>query len=283
MTALWLAAVGAFSFLLTILWLGLVALPSLSLGVAPLARAWPDRRLVFLSAWARAQCRVVLGLLRLGGARCTRVGEIDTRGPGIIVTNHQSVLDIPTLVLMSQPWVPAFVARDRYAQPGIPILPLGLRLAGCPVIDPGDREAALAVLRSAMRCDRTYLIYPEGHRSGDGELQPFRPAGLIAMLAERRVPVWLVATDGFCAGRRLADFLANVHRIDGRTEVVGRYDPPTREEELPAFVASLHARLGGHLAEMRSRRAGLTPPPARGPAPRPPRPGYSRLPSSLSR
>ena len=249
-------AAGALSFGLLLVWLALVALPSLALGVAPAARLWPARRLQLVSAWARIVCRVVLVFLRVGGARCTRVGSVDTSGAGLVVTNHQSVLDIPTLVLMSRPFVPAFVARDRYARPGVPIIPLGLRLAGCPVIDPDDRHASVAVLREAVRRDRTLLIYPEGRRSADGELQRFRPAGLVAMLDERRVPVWLVATDGFSAGRRLVDFVLNVHRIDGCTEVVGRYDPPARTEELPAFVARLHADLGAHLVTMRARRGG---------------------------
>jgi len=248
-------AAGALAFGLLLLWLAVVAMPSLAFVVAPAARRWPDRRLRLVSDWARIVCRVVLGFLRLGGARYSRVGEIDTRGAGVVVTNHQSVLDIPALVLMCRPFVPAFVARDRYARPGIPIIPLGLRLAECPVIDPDDRCASVAVLREAVRRDRTLLIYPEGRRSDDGQLQRFRPAGLIAMLDERRVPVWLVATDGFSAGRCLADFVLNVHRIDGRTELVGRYDPPALAEDLPAFVARLHADLGAHLARMRARRS----------------------------
>jgi len=246
-------AAGALAFGLLLLWLALVAMPSLAFGVATAARLWPDRRLQLVSAWARIVCRVVLGFLRLGGARYTRVGEIDTRGAGLVVTNHQSVLDIPTIVLMSRPFVPAFVARDRYARPGIPILPLGLRLAECPVIDPADRYGSLAVLREAVRRERTLLIYPEGRRSDDGQLQRFRPAGLLAMLEERRVPVWLVATDGFSAGRRVVDFVLNVHRIDGRTELVGRYDPPALAGDLPAFVSRLHADLGAHLVTMRAR------------------------------
>lgn len=248
--------VGALSFLLVLVWIVLLAAPSLAFGVAPAARLWPERRLQFVSIWARLACGVVLGLLRLGGARYSRVGEVDTRGPGIVVTNHQSLLDIPTIILMSRPWVPAFVARNRYARRGIPIIPLGLRLAGCPVIDPDDRAASVTVLRQAIRRDRTLLIYPEGHRSDDGRLQRFRPAGLLAMLDERRVPVWLVATDGFSAGRCLLDFVCNVHLIDGCTEVVGRYDPPELAEDLPAFVARLHADLGAHLVGMRARRHG---------------------------
>ena len=124
------------------------------------------------------------------------------------------------------------------------------------MIDPDDRDGSVAVLREAVRRDRTLLIYPEGRRSDDGQLQRFRPAGLLAMLDERRVPVWLVATDGFSAGRRLRDFFSNVHHVDGCTELVGRYDPPERAEDLPPFVARLHADLAAHLATMRARRSG---------------------------
>src|SRR6185503_322315 len=102
--------------------------------------------------------------------------------------------------------------------------------AECPIVDPRrDRVAAVELLRTAVRADRAVFIYPEGHRSADGDLQPFRTAGLLAMLAERRVPVWLVATDGFSSGRRLVDLL-QLHHIRGITEVLGCFDPPADAE-----------------------------------------------------
>jgi 1-acyl-sn-glycerol-3-phosphate acyltransferase len=193
---------------------------------------------------------VVLGLMRLGGARFFRRGALRTDVAGIVLMNHQSVLDIPTAVIMCAPIVPAFVARERYAR--APLIGTGLRLADCPVVDPrGDREGALAALREAVRADRAILIYPEGHRSTDGTLQPFRTAGLLAMLTERRVPVWLVATDGYTGSRRLVD-LVQLHRIRGVTEVLGRFDPPADAAEIPAFLDGLHASLAGGLARMRS-------------------------------
>jgi 1-acyl-sn-glycerol-3-phosphate acyltransferase len=146
-----------------------------------------------------------------------------------------------------------FVTRMRYTY--APMIGTGLWLADCPVIDPRkDRDGAVAVLRRAAWQDRMLLIYPEGHRSTDGELQPFRTAGLLAILGERRLPVFLVATDGYCAGRKLMDFVFNVFSIDGRTELVGRFDPPQDAGELPAFLDRLHAELGAHLAGMRQRR-----------------------------
>lgn len=255
MTKLLRSAAGALSFLAVLLWLGLAGLPSILLLSMPASRVHRSRRLAWISTWARANSRVVLGLLRLGGARYFRQGEIETDKPGIIVMNHQSLLDIPTAIVMSRPLVPAFVARERYGL--VPMISTGLRLADCPVVDPRkDRDGAVATLRQAVWQDRALLIYPEGHRSQDGELQPFRSAGLLAMLRERRVPVWLVATDGFRAGRRLIDFVRNVHRIRGRTELVGRYEPPADAEQLPAFIDGLHADLVAHLEGMRRPNQG---------------------------
>jgi 1-acyl-sn-glycerol-3-phosphate acyltransferase len=231
-------------------WLGIAALPSLllmSLAARPLG---PGRRLSWVSSWARVQCRLVLDMLRLGGARSVRRGVLRTDVAGIILMNHQSVLDIPTAVLMCEPVVPAFVARERYAR--VPLIGTGLRLADCPIVDPKrDREGALATLRQAVHADRAILIYPEGHRTTDGTLQPFRTAGLVAMLTERRVPVWLVATDGFTGGRRLVD-LVQLYRIRGVTEVVGRFQPPDEEADIPAFLDGLHSHLAEALARIRS-------------------------------
>jgi 1-acyl-sn-glycerol-3-phosphate acyltransferase len=235
---------------LVLAWLGVAALPSVvALGFAA-RRVSTTRRLSWISAWARTQAKVALGLLRAGGARFKRVGHVRTDQAGLIVMNHQSVLDIPTAILMSGPIVPAFVTRSRYTR--VPMIGAGLRCADCPIVDPGrDREEALRTLAGAVQNERALLIYPEGHRTPDGTLQPFRTAGLLAMLEARRVPVWLVATDGFWSGRRLVD-LVRLDRIRGRTVVVGRFDPPEDAAALPGFLAVLEARLAEALAALRS-------------------------------
>src|SRR5439155_3181188 len=126
-----------------------------------------------------------------------RTGAISTREPSLIVMNHQSLLDIPTVVLMVDPYVCRFVARHRYRR-FVPSVSLCMRLLGCPIIDPDNRKAALRTMRQAAR-DQAHglLVFPEGHRTRDGEIQPFHAAGLEIMLRERLLPVYLVVTDGF--------------------------------------------------------------------------------------
>ena len=245
------AARGAIALAFVLAWLGLVALPSLLLLSVP-ARFMPAAtRLSWVSGWAQAHCRLVLAAFGVGGARYERRGTVRTDAAGIIVMNHQSLLDIPTAIVMCAPLVPAFVARARYAR--VPLIGTGLRVADCPVVDPGrDRDAALAQLAQAVQKERALLIYPEGHRSPDGSVQPFRTAGLLAMLRARRVPVWLIATDGFWSGRRLID-LVMLYRVRGVTQVVGCFQPPDDEAALEEFVAMLQDELARAVAGMRQR------------------------------
>jgi hypothetical protein len=67
---------------------------------------------------------------------------------------------------------------------------------------------------------------PGGPPHADGEIQEFHTAGLEIMLRERPLPVYVLVTDGFWKGRRFVDFLFNIDRIDGRTEVLGRSRRP---------------------------------------------------------
>ena len=243
----------AVSFGLVIVFMGVVGWPWMAaLGLVGRFVS-PRRRLAWVSIWTRRMSAGVLRILGLGGAHYSRVGCIRSDQPGIVVMNHQSVLDIPTAAVMCLPLMLGFVSRQRYT--AAPMIGTGLWLADCPVIDPHrDREAAIAVLRRAAWQDRMLLIFPEGHRSKDGELRPFRTAGLLAILEERRLPVFLVATDGYSPGRKLWDFVFNVHAIQGRTELVGRFEPPGDAVELPAFLDQLHKDLGAALARIRAQR-----------------------------
>jgi 1-acyl-sn-glycerol-3-phosphate acyltransferase len=194
---------------------------------------------------------------RVGGARFERRGRIPTgEGGALIIMNHQSQLDICTATLMGQPFVPTFVPRALYAR-RVPLVSASIRLLECPIVDPRrDPKGAVAALREAARRERYgLLIFPEGHRSTGGELRPFRTAGLQAILETRRMPVYLVVTDGFWAGRRFSDFLANVPHVRGRTEVLGPFPAPERDDEIEAAIEGWRRRMVEHLAAMRQAEA----------------------------
>lgn len=223
--------------------------------VYPLVAFRPRRRNAVISRYFRGMSRGIFFLLRLGGARVRRSGTVSTGSPVLILMNHQSLLDIPTAGLLSRPFVPRFVTRKRYHY-GMPAVSPCLRLLGCPVIDPRDRRASLRTMIAAARSlEHGMLIFPEGHRSLDGEIQPFQMAGVLAVLRERRLPVCLIVTDGFWSARRLVDFVVGVGKIRGETEVLGVLEPPADDAALPAFVESLRQAMIARLAQLRSRRA----------------------------
>ena len=222
--------------------------------VYPLVFVWPRRREALTSTFFRGMSHGILFCMQLGGATLRRSGFVSTRSPVLVIMNHQSLLDIPTAGLMSSPLVPWFVTRKRY-QYGVPAVSPCLRLMGCPVIEPRDRRESLQTMRQAAReLEHGMLVFAEGHRSPDGEVQPFQTAGILTVLRERRMPVCLVVTDGFWSARRLVDFVLGAGMIRGETEVVGTFEPPTDDDALPAFIEQLRQTMIAHLAQMRRRR-----------------------------
>jgi 1-acyl-sn-glycerol-3-phosphate acyltransferase len=224
--------------------------------VWPAVILFPSRRYALVSAFMRLMSRGIFSLLQLGGARFKRQGALPTTQPCLVLMNHQSLLDITTIVMLAAPLVPAFATRRRY-QYGVPCISPCLRLLGCPIVDPqaDTRGSVAAIEQAARRHPAGLVIFPEGNRSRDGRVRPFKTAGCRAALVARPMPVYLVVTDGFVAGRRLVDFLFKVGEIRGETEVLGPYTPPLDPGEHAAFVRQLRDVLVARLEERRGASA----------------------------
>ena len=213
----------------------------------------PERRKPVMDHFMHFMARSVLVCMRIGGARITEIGHVPTEEPVLVLMNHQSLLDIPTAVALCRPDVPLIVTRKLYGR-GIPLVSPMLRIQRYPLIDPlQDRRQAIAIVQEAARRGHGILLYPEGHRGQGGELQPFASAGIRVILKERRSPVYLIVTDGFWVCRSLRDFLFGIHKIDGRTEVLGPFDPPAADAEVAAFVERMRETMQAKLKEMNAR------------------------------
>src|SRR5688500_1424664 len=114
----------------------------------------------------------------------------------LIVSNHASHLDAPTLFLALGVDFVALAKREVF---DIPLFSTVLLRAGFIPIQRGDRaEAVGAVARmtGALRAGASVLVFPEGTRSHTGELGPFKKGGFLAAIAagSRVVPVALQGT-----------------------------------------------------------------------------------------
>lgn len=107
-------------------------------------------------------------------------------GPVILAVNHQSFLDPPLAGNASDRAI-FFLAKKSLMD--VPILGWLLpKLNVIPVnLEGGDRSALKALLR-ILNAGECALVFPEGTRTPDGNLQPAEP-GLGLLIAKTRAPV----------------------------------------------------------------------------------------------
>ena len=136
-------------------------------------------------------------LLWAGGAKLEVIGgeNVDPKRPTIYVGNHMSTLDIPAH-FFAVPVDFRFVAKSQLRF--VPFIGWYLWLAGHVFINRGDRSSAIASLEKAarkIRAGTSIFLYPEGTRSQDGRVLPFKK-GPFALALKARVPICPVTIEG---------------------------------------------------------------------------------------
>ncbi|MCC6523552.1 MAG: 1-acyl-sn-glycerol-3-phosphate acyltransferase [Polyangiaceae bacterium] len=167
-----------------------VAYGACSLALGPLT---PDRR---ASLWAMR--RWSESSLRGLGIRVEPSGleHVPPHGGFVYAANHQSQLDI--LVLgAALPGDFKWAAKRQLMH--VPFLGWHLRLAGHVPVDRQSGPAAAARTTAAfertLRHGKPLLVFPEGTRSTDGELRPFKNGGFLAAV-RAGAPIVPVVVDG---------------------------------------------------------------------------------------
>ena len=139
---------------------------------------------------------VRLGLW-LVGVRVEVTGRerLDPAQPYIFTPNHQSMLEVPLFVTYLGR-NPAYLAKKEVFK--YPIFGYGIGLMGVVPVDRSNSPAAVESAKAAtelLRNGKSYVVYPEGTRSPDGRLLPFKK-GAFMMAIEAGVPVVPVTVSG---------------------------------------------------------------------------------------
>ncbi len=223
---------------------------TVSLTLGPLTR---DRA---ASLWAmRNWCQ--------SSARALRI-ELEPSGlenvpppPFVYCSNHQSLLDVLTLgaVLPGD-----FKWAAKRSLMNIPFLGWHLQLAGhVPVERHGGARTAAQVIgqfEKVLRDGKPLLVFPEGTRSEDGIVRPFKNGGFYAAV-RAGVPVVPVALDGTYKLMQKGAF----HTGDGLVRVrVGKPIHAKKEGKEGPRVNDLRERTYQSILEMHLAIGGTPPP-----------------------
>jgi 1-acyl-sn-glycerol-3-phosphate acyltransferase len=136
-------------------------------------------------------------MLAAVGARVTYHGlqHAQARSPVIFISNHQSMVDVWAILCVIPP-ATRFAAKQELFR--IPVFGWLLRASGCVPINRASRAEAIRSLAAAgarIRAGCSVVLFPEGTRSRDGKLQPFKK-GAFHLALQAAVPVVPLAITG---------------------------------------------------------------------------------------
>jgi 1-acyl-sn-glycerol-3-phosphate acyltransferase len=139
--------------------------------------------------WAR------LSLLMAGARVSLRGAEHLPDGPVIFMSNHQSNFDILTLLAFMPRQIYWIAKKELF---DIPVFGASMRRGGYIPLDRSDGRKALKSMDNAaaiIRAGKSLVIFPEGTRSRDLQLLPFKRGGFMLAL-KAGVPVVPVTING---------------------------------------------------------------------------------------
>jgi len=170
-----------------------IAVYTIVLGTASLMGSLVERRGRFAHGCARTWSWLILATTGVS----VDVRGLDRLNPArtyIFVSNHQSIYDIP-VIFANLPYQLRIIAKESLGS--FPFLGWHLRRSGHLLVDRKrpDRAGILDRWRALVKEGLSLIIFPEGTRSADGRLGPFK-AGSFLLAIEAKLPIVPVSVDG---------------------------------------------------------------------------------------
>jgi len=148
--------------------------------LSKIVRYWA--RIIFLSAGIKIK---IIGLENL-----------DCSKNYIFAANHSSSLDIPLMLGFIPFWI---VPISKIELKWIPFLGWAMQMAGHVFVDRSKHENAMLSIKniknSLLKRPRSILLFPEGFRTKDGQVNQFKSGGL-SLGIEAKLPIAPVAIIG---------------------------------------------------------------------------------------
>lgn len=200
-----------------------------------------DRRRVVLHLYSCLWALVFVRLNPLWKLHVTGREHLPWRGPAVLVANHASLVDILVLFGLLRPfkWV------SKHENFKIPFIGWNMSLNGYVRLVRGDRASVVEMLAECSRLlqeGSPVLFFPEGTRTRDGLLQPFKD-GAFELAKQHGVPVVPIAVHGTARALPKHGLVLREH-VDATVEVLEPLSPDDH-----ATVADLREAARGRIAE----------------------------------
>lgn len=140
--------------------------------------------------WAQSGLKMNGSLIHVTG-----VENVPKTGGVLFVANHQSNFDIPILI-GHIPRDKGFIAKLELLK--VPTFSRWMKYIGCIFIDRKDPRQSLSAINEAaeqLKAGHSIVIFPEGTRSADGTIGPFKAGGL-RLAIKAAVPIVPVTISG---------------------------------------------------------------------------------------
>ena len=157
--------------------------------------------------------------------RAQGLERLDPRRAYLFMSNHQSQFDILALMSVLDSFQLRWVAKQELRK--IPVLGACMQRTHQILVDRESRTQAVATIRRVkelLHAGISVLFFPEGTRSKDGHLLPFKPGGF-AVAVETGVPVVPVTVNGSRAVLPSGDWKVRAGQIDITLSEPVRIDP----------------------------------------------------------
>lgn len=121
--------------------------------------------------------------------------NIDKNKSYIFVGNHQSHFDVPA-VFSILPFTARFMTKKELFK--IPVFGWAMKAAGTIKIDRSDHSQSIASMNEALEKIKngvSVIIFPEGTRSADGKIGPFKKGGFVLAI-KGEIPIIPVSISG---------------------------------------------------------------------------------------
>lgn len=153
----------------------------------------------------------------------------------IIISNHQSLLDIPCYMNFLRDKELRFVAKDNLSR-HIPLVSEMLRVhEHCMVPRRGSPMQAMKVIddfgKRVMEKKQIPVLFPEGTRTKNGDVGKFYSAGFRKLNEATKLPIACCALDGGYQIRDMKNIMSKLQNGCYRVKVLKIYDSPKNKEE----------------------------------------------------